>query len=39
MAYIRAIFRLLFRADATSRAIRGGGGPYNEQCHPQRYGT
>jgi hypothetical protein len=38
MAYIRALFLALFHPYASPRAVRGGSGHYNEQCHPQTYG-
>jgi hypothetical protein len=38
MSYLRAILTLLFRHYASPRAIKGGSGHYNEQCHPNTYG-
>lgn len=37
MTFLRAIYVLLFGAYATPRAVRGGSGHFNEQCHPQTY--
>jgi len=38
MTVLRALFVALFRHYATVRAIKGGSGHYNEQCHPGTYG-
>jgi hypothetical protein len=38
MAIFRALRAVLFRHFATARAIQGGSGHYNEQCHPMTYG-
>ena len=36
-AFVRALIVVVCRPYATVRAIRGGSGHYNEQCHPQTY--
>ena len=38
MSFLRALFVALFRSFATASSVQGGGGHYNEQCHPQYYG-
>jgi hypothetical protein len=38
MNVLRALFVSLFRHYATASSVQGGGGHYNEQCHPQTYG-
>jgi len=37
MSFIRALFLTFFGHFAGSKAVRGGNGHYNEQCHPQTY--
>lgn len=37
MKTIRAWFTAMFRAFAGPRAVKGGSGHYNEQCHPSTY--
>jgi hypothetical protein len=37
MRLLRALLIGLFRHYADARAIKGGNGHYNEQCHPQTY--
>ena len=38
MALLKSLFVALFGHHATARSINGGGGHYNEQCHPMTYG-
>jgi hypothetical protein len=38
MRFVRALFIAVFRHYAGAKAVKGGSGHYNEQCHPQTYG-
>ncbi len=38
MRIFKALFLAFFGQYAGARAVRGGSGHYNEQCHPQTYG-
>jgi len=38
MHLMRNLITLLLGHYATSSKVRGGGGHYNEQCHPGTYG-
>lgn len=38
MTRLRSLYIAFFRPFAGARAVRGGSGHYNEQCHPQTYG-
>jgi len=37
MSFLKAMFFALFRHQGSAEAVQGGGGHYNEQCHPQQY--
>jgi hypothetical protein len=37
MSILRALFVAFLKPFATARAVKGGSGHYNEQCHPQTY--
>lgn len=37
MAMLRALYIALFKPFAGPKAVNGGSGHYNEQCHPQTY--
>ena len=35
MHVLKMVLFAMFRPFATARDVRGGGGHFNEQCHPQ----
>lgn len=37
MSVLRAWFNAMFRSFAGPQFVRGGGGHFNEQCHPCTY--
>jgi hypothetical protein len=36
-SFLHNLFLVLFRHYSTAKAVKGGSGHYNEQCHPQTY--